>query len=604
MATFNKDNSQVTRNLLTHYICKDAHLHLNETKWSMLNHVEAIEIKRIFLTETKEKIFKSKRSICDLMVDHFKSVFRTDTLEPVQRIDSFNQLIAIQIDFGELILSLRKLDDNVKSGPDQIPPFFLRRCIPSLAKPILQLFNKSLSTGIFPSSWKNSYIYPIYKSGDKAEVQNYRPISILSTLAKVFESIVTSRLSDFLLLSIADSQHGFVKGRSVLSNLLIYNDFIFDAFKSRSQVDSVYFDFSKAFDTVNHDRLLGKVWNAGIRGTLFRWLGSYLVGRSQTVRTCGAESHSFQPTSGVPQGSNLGPLLFCIYINDLSDCLSSCKILLYADDAKLYLVVENINDSLKLQRDINKFLHWAAINGLSVNSSKCFFVSFARSQLQLGTSYLIHNSQLEGVDSMRDLGVVFDSKMTFGNQIEIVVNKCLRTLGFIKNVSRDFRSASTLVKLYKSLLLPILTFCSPIWLPHTENALSELVSIEHKFLRFVSKLTPAPMRFDDHDYTPIRKLLNLTPLRTIFLKNDYILAFKISHNSINSSIVNDLFSDRNLTYNLRNPRPLQSSHSSRDYINFSTTFRLRHLWNLLPLELRTLPTLAQFKRKIHEHLMR
>ena len=110
-------------------------------------------------------------------------------------------------------------------------------------------------------------------------MQNYRPISILSTLAKVFESIVTSRLSDFLL-SFADSQDGFFKGRSVLSNLLIYSDFIFNAFKSRLQVDSVYFAFSKAFDTVYHDRLFGKVWNAGIRGTLFRWIGSYLVGRS------------------------------------------------------------------------------------------------------------------------------------------------------------------------------------------------------------------------------------------------------------------------------------------------------------------------------------
>ena len=112
-------------------------------------------------------------------------------------------------------------------------------------------------------------------------------------MAKVFESIITSRLSDFLLLSIVDNQHGFVNGRSALSNLLIYNDFIFDAFKGRSEVDSVYFDFSKAFDTVNHDRLFGKVWNAAIRGTLYRWLGSYLVGQCQSVRTCGAESYSF-----------------------------------------------------------------------------------------------------------------------------------------------------------------------------------------------------------------------------------------------------------------------------------------------------------------------
>ena len=134
--------------------------------------------------------------------------------------------------------------------------------------------------------------------------------------------------------------------------------------------------------------------------------------------------------------------------------------------------------------------------------------------------------------------------------------------------------------------------------------MGEIVSIEHKFLRFVSRLTPTPMRFDDHDYTPIRKLLNLTPLRTIFLKNDYILAYKIFHNLINSSTVNELFSERNLSYNLRNPRPLQSLNSTRDYINFSTPSRLRHLWNLLPLELRSLHTLAQFKSKIHKHLIR
>ena len=153
--------------------------------------------------------------------------------------------------------------------------------------------------------------------------------------------------------------------------------------------------------------------------------------------------------------------------------------MIYADGTKLYLVVDNINDSLKLQRVIDKFLLWASINGLSVNSSKYFFVSFARSQSQLGTSYSIHNSQLEGVDSIRDLCVILEAKMTFGNQIETVVNKCLRTLGFIKNVSRDFKSVSTLVNLHKSLLLPIFTFCSPIWFSHTEAAMSDLVSIEH-----------------------------------------------------------------------------------------------------------------------------
>ena len=141
--------------------------------------------------------------------------------------------------------------------------------------------------------------------------------------------------------------------------------------------------FPKRSDTVNHQQLLGKVWNAVIRATLYRLLESYLVDRSQSVRTCGAESYTFQPTSGVPQGSNLG--LFCIYINDFSLSLPRCKLLLYTYDAKLFLVIEN---SHQLQQEINNFLLWSRINGLSVHPSKCFFMSFSRGPVQFRTSYM------------------------------------------------------------------------------------------------------------------------------------------------------------------------------------------------------------------------
>ena len=135
-----------------------------------------------------------------------------------------------------------------------------------------------------------------------------------------------------------------------------------------------------------------------------------------------------------------------------------------------------------------------------------------------------------------------------------------------------------------------------------EALLGELIAIEHKFLRFVSRLTPFSMRFDDHDYTQVRSHLGLIPLRATLSKNDYILAYKITHRLINSSEVSNLFTERSLTYNLRNPRPLESFGSGFNYINYSTTSRLRHFWNFLPLELRNSTTLAIFKNRVHRYL--
>ena len=164
-----------------------------------------------------------------------------------------------------------------------------------------------------------------------------------------------------------------------------------------------------------------------------------------------------------------------------------------------------------------------------VNAHKCHFMSFCpwHSMHCMGLVTLLLTKEF---DSTKDLGVCVDSSLQFKRQISFIVKKFLRILGLIKNVSRDFRSASTLVKLYKPLLLPILTYCLSIWLPHTQLAMGELISIEHKFLRFVSKLTPVQMHFFDHDYTSIRSYLNFMPLRLIFLRNIYyILPFYISH---------------------------------------------------------------------------
>ena len=416
-----------------------------------------------------------RRSICNLLAEHFQSVFSTQrlVLPPPKRLTEM--LISMQIDEQELIAALSRLDDNIKSGPDGIPPYFIKRLKFPLLSPLLKLYNKSLSSGVFPDFWKESFIFPIHKDGDKSDVVNYRPISILSTFAKIFESIIAKRLAEYFLRSIGSFQHGFIKGRSTLTNLLLFNDFIFEAFLEKWQVDSIYIDFSKAFDRVNHGMLLRKLENAGIEVSLLKWLESYLSCRSQSVRSCGATSFKFSPTSGVPQGSNLGPLLFSVFINDLAEVVKLVKVLLYADDIKLLFLVRSERDAVTLQRELEGLLRWSVSNGLPINLSKCKVISFCVGECPFSTHYKLGNIELERVDQIRDLGVIMDKSLSFREQSQVVVKKCLRIFGFIRNVTIDFNNLFTISYLYKILLLPIITYCIPIWYPKTENSLKELI---------------------------------------------------------------------------------------------------------------------------------
>lgn len=231
-----------------------------------------------------------------------------------------------------------------------------------LAGPICSLLNASLTAGVFPNALKSAYVVPIHKTGPPETVTNYRPISILSALSKVFEDLFLGRIKHKVAGIICPQQHGFIAGRSTVSNLTLFQSKVQEAFVLNGQLDAIYLDFSKAFDTVDHALLLKKLVTMGFGSISMRWLASYLTERRLYVKFASARSSEFISTSGVPQGSLLGPYLFSLFINDLPEFLHN-DCLLFADDVKVFSIVTGEEDCLRIQRSLDDLTAGAWLTG-------------------------------------------------------------------------------------------------------------------------------------------------------------------------------------------------------------------------------------------------
>lgn len=429
------------------------------------------------------------RDICKLFSNYFQSVYEPLTLDihkwqpPSSFNDNSDIINNINIKPSKVYRELRSLDPSKGPGPDGIPPSFFKRVANHLCEPLHLLFNKCISEGVFPDVWKIAHLTPVFKKGSKNDVENYRPISILSTLSKLFERLVYNEIYPTLHKAILQEQHGFVQQRSTYTNLLIFVGYVFENMDSRLQTDAVYTDFQKAFDKVDHELLLRKIAFNGIRGNLLRWFSSYITNRTQKVAINGFQSELISVTSGVPQGSILGPLLFTLFINDISVCFKHSNFLLYADDLKVYKTIKSIDDCLMLQSDLDRLSSYCTLNKLSLSLAKCNSITFTKNKKQHTYSYHLLNTQLKRVYLLRDLGVVLDSKFHFNIHVENIINKALKMYGFVMRNSKDFKRPSTYRYLYISLVRPCLEFATIIWNPYYAKYIDSIETVQRKFLR-------------------------------------------------------------------------------------------------------------------------
>lgn len=446
----------------------------------------------------------STQETAEMFASYFESVYTGNNFVIPETKDFYGiSLSSLSISYDEVYERLISLNDDSSSGPDGIPPIVLKNCAFSLTFPLTVLFNISLQTCSFPSAWKTSYVIPIFKSGDKHLAINYRPVCKNSTIAQVFDNIITIKLTSVFENIIAPQQHGFTKQKSTLSNLLSFTETIHESFDEKCQLDAVYTDFSKAFDTIDHSALIFKLSCSGISGDLLRWLESYLRNRFQIVKLGKCFSKGFRTTSGVPQGSHLGPLLFLLFINDLSWILGdSVTVSLFADDLKLFRKIKSLSDIQILQEALDKLFHYCLFLNLRLNVEKCFFISFSRKlNASFPSSYTICDCPLKRVDTIKDLGVILDSKLTYTSHINFCYNKAIKMLGFLFRSCRDFKNVHSLKTIYFSYVRSHLEYCVQIWNPTKLGISAELEKIQRKFVRFLffKRLVPGFTNFSPNE---------------------------------------------------------------------------------------------------------
>ena len=431
---------------------------------------------------------------------------------------SLSDCPAIDITTESILNKIRELPLKCSRAPEGIPPIVYRRLALSLADPLCLIYRRSYEEGTVPHYFRLSVVTPVHKKNSKSEIDNYRPVAQESIACVIFEKIVVDHISHCLSSKglLDDAQHGFTKGKSTSTQLVGMTQDWAMFRNNRQAFDCVYFDFSKAFDRVCHSRLLVKLHRLAIDNKTISWISSYLQDRKFRVKLNSTFSSPGDCPSGVPQGSCVGPLLFCIFILDLKQVIpTGVTHKLYADDLKLYARCDNVAGRVLLQSAIESVAKWCDDNGMVISLPKCATMSSKVND----SVYYLNGVPIPKCDSMRDLGVTVTTDLNFERHIADVV----RSANAVCNTAfRCFivRNPQLYVTLYNSLVVPKYLYCSEVWRPYLKRHTDALVRVQRRFIRRISircgvarnsiQLKPIDVLHDAADLRMYAKLCKLS----------------------------------------------------------------------------------------------
>lgn len=387
----------------------------------------------------------------------------------------------------EELISIITNMKNVGHGVDNINAKIFKLTYNTILDKLVHFVNICLEQGTFPSRLKIAVIKPIYKSGDKTQMTNYRPISILPYISKIIEKVIHVRIMEHVSINniICPNQFGFRKGYSTYMPLLILQDKIIRGFESNKINCGIYLDLRKAFDTVDHSILLLKLNSYGITDTFLRMIESYLSNRYQCVEHNKVKSSLRQINIGVPQGSILGPLLFILYINDFPSISSKFTSLLYADDTALFFEADSPSELQEsLDTELPKVSKWLQANKLSLNTNKTFYQIYNQSKTNISLNVILKGSNIAHADTVRYLGVYIDEKLKWESHIRHISSILSRNIGII-NRSKYFLGQKHRFLLYNALVLPYLNYCCLVWGNAPQSFINKLFVLQKKIVRII-----------------------------------------------------------------------------------------------------------------------
>ena len=558
------------------------------------------------LDENNEYTASSSR-MANILSTQYSSVFSQPKDNPYSTMNEDLDAIEINdVSFTEqdIIDAIDQLKNSSASGPDGLSTIFLKKCKTVIAKPLYCLWRKCLDQGITPCILKEAHIIPIHKGGHQGLAANYRPVALTSHLIKIFEKVIRKYIVQFMEENekFNFSQHGFRSGRSCVSQLLINYDKIMDILESGANVDAIYLDFAKAFDKVDHAIVLKKLSLLGIRGRLLNWIKSFLTSRSQMVMVNGVLSDPAPVTSGVPQGSVIGPLLFLILIGDIDKNVAHAFLSSFADDTRLVGRVEGVIDASLLQSDLEAVYQWADDNNASFNNKKFEALRYGTNDtVKCTTSYTAPDGTIiTEKQHLRDLGVTMSADGTFKQHIH---NMCQSAKNMCSWILRTFQSRSreVMLTLWKSMVLPILDYCSQLWSPSKAGQIQMIEEIQKSFTRKIKSNSR-------EDYWHRLKANNLYSLERRRERYRIIYTWKILEGLVpNLSGQSELYAKQSVRYGrMCSLPPCNTSASCRVQTLRDGSFGINgpRLFNSIPNHIRNLSGVQtlDFKKELDKFL--